>query len=106
MGAAEVLMLARRIRNAIRVHGFACASFTFGLVAIRLFFFGRCKRCARYSEKSRKRKRDADLRNHDHFLPLEWGKRAPSQRLYIYKTHIYTTAPFDGPPISRDKVLL
>src|SRR6266849_490511 len=68
MGGAVVLMPTRCIGIAIRVHGCAGSSFTFGHVSGRVFGFGLCKRCVGSSEKSRKRDRGgyADLPYHGH----------------------------------------
>src|SRR5207245_5805585 len=67
MRAAVVLMPTRCIGIAIRVHGCACSSFTFGHVS-RVFGFGRCERCVGSSKKSYKRNRSgyADLSTHGH----------------------------------------
>ncbi len=105
MGAAVVLMPTRCIRITIGVHGCACSSFTFGLVAIGAFGFGRCIRCAGYSEKSRKRKRHTDLRNHGH-SSLIVGQDCPVAVYTYSRIYTYTSASLRGPPISGDKVLI
>ena len=66
MGAAIILRVNRCIGIAIRILGCASSSLTLGQVAMRVFGLGRCKRCAGNSEKTRKRDRDGDLRNHGH----------------------------------------